>query len=69
MFLLHHFYKYILIQKVFCIGFPWWLSGKESAYQCKKHGFDPWARKILHGSKRPGPRGEMNKMVPGYLAL
>ena len=43
MFLLHHFYKYILIQKVFSIGFPWWLRGKESTYQCKKHGFNPWA--------------------------
>ena len=20
---------------------PWWLSGKESACQCKRHGFDP----------------------------
>ena len=21
--------------------FPWWLSGKESTYQCRRHGFDP----------------------------
>ena len=27
-------------------GLPWWLSGKESACQCKRHGFDPWTRKI-----------------------
>ena len=20
---------------------PWWLSGKESTCQCRKHGFDP----------------------------
>ena len=26
-------------------GLPWWLSGKESAYQCRC-GFDPWVRKI-----------------------
>ena len=29
------------------LGLPWWLSGKESAYQCRKCGFDPWVRKIL----------------------
>ena len=23
-----------------------WLSGKESTYQCRRHGFDPWARKV-----------------------
>ena len=27
-------------------GFCWWLSGKESAYQCRIHGFSPWVRKI-----------------------
>ena len=30
-------------------GLPWWLSGKESACQCRRHkrcGFNPWARKI-----------------------
>ena len=27
-------------------GFPWWLSGKESSCQCKRHEFDPWVRKI-----------------------
>ena len=39
---------------IFCLAFtkwelPWWLSGKESAYQCKRyrrHGFDPWVKKI-----------------------
>ena len=24
----------------------WWLSGKESTCQCRRHGFDPWVRKI-----------------------
>ena len=24
------------------LGLPWWSSGKESAYQCRGHGFDPW---------------------------
>lgn len=26
-------------------GFPW-LSGKESVVQCRRHGFDPWSRRI-----------------------
>ena len=26
--------------------FPWWLSGKESAFQCRRHHLDPWTRKI-----------------------
>ena len=25
----------------------WWLSGKESACQCRRRRFDPWVRKIL----------------------
>ena len=29
------------------VGLPWWLSGKESICQCKKHEFDPWVRNIL----------------------
>ena len=31
-------------QKQLCL--PWWLSGKESACQCRRRGFDPWGRKI-----------------------
>ena len=27
-------------------GLPWWLSGKESTYQCRRSGFDPQVRKI-----------------------
>ena len=30
----------------FSLEFPWCLSGKESACQCRRHGFDPWVRKI-----------------------
>ena len=25
---------------------PWWLSGKESACQCGRPGFNPWVRKV-----------------------
>ena len=51
-------------------GLPRRLSGKESACQCRKHGFDPWVKKIpwrkkwqstpvfspgkSHGQKEPG---------------
>ena len=33
------------------LGLPWWLSGKESACQCRGHGFDPWSRRIPHTLK------------------
>ena len=26
-------------------GLPWWLSGKESACQFRRHGFNPWSGK------------------------
>ena len=26
----------------------WWLSDKESACQCRRHGFAPWSGKIPH---------------------
>ena len=31
---------------MFYSGLLWWLSGKEAACQCRRHGFDPWVRKI-----------------------
>ena len=38
------------------MGLPGWLSGKESACQCRRHGFDPWVRKILWRRKwQPTP--------------
>ena len=29
-------------------GRPWWLSGKESAYQCRSHRVDPWDLRRSH---------------------
>ena len=26
-------------------GLPWWLSGKESSCQCRRHGFNSWSEK------------------------
>ena len=35
-------------------GFPR-LSGKESACQCRGHGFDPWSGKIPHPMEQQSP--------------
>ena len=37
-----------LLHSLYCIfwGLPWWLSGKESACQCRRCGFNPWVGKI-----------------------
>jgi len=36
-------------------GLPWWLSGKESACQCRRHQFDPWSGKIPHATEQLSP--------------
>ena len=37
-------------------GLPRWCRGKESACLCKRHGFNPWVRKILQRRKwQPTP--------------
>ena len=48
--------KQTLKQK--CKGLPWWLSGKESASHCRRHGCKPWSRKIPHAAttETQGPR-------------
>jgi len=33
-------------------GLLWWLNGKESACQCRRHKFDPWLGKIPWRRKR-----------------
>ena len=35
-------------------GLPWWSNGKESAWQCRRHGFNPWSGKIPHASEQLG---------------
>ena len=34
------------------LGFPWWLSGKESTCQCRRQGFDSWSGKIPHATEQ-----------------
>ena len=36
-------------------GLPWWLSGKESTYQCRRHRFHLWSRKTPHSAEHQGP--------------
>ena len=38
----------MFVKKKWYLGLPWWLSGKESAHQCRRHGFNPLFRKIPH---------------------
>ena len=37
------------------LGLPWWLTGKESACQCRGHGFGPCSRKIPHAAEQLSP--------------
>jgi len=37
---------------------PWWLSGEESACQCRRHGSDPWSGNISHAM------GQLNPCAP-----
>ena len=37
-------------------GLPWWLSGKEFAYECRKLRFNPWVGKVPWRKKwQPAP--------------
>ena len=49
-------------------GLPWWLSGKESACQCRRHRFDPWSETISWRSWRkwqPTPVFFLAWRIPG----
>ena len=35
------------------VGASWWLSGKESACQCRRPQFNLWSGKIPHASGQP----------------
>ena len=41
---------------LFCVrknktGLSWWLSGKESFFQCRRHRFEPWSGRIPRASE------------------
>ena len=44
-------------------GFPWWLSGKESAYQFRRHEFNPWSQKIPQAMEQLKPRARTLGLV------
>ena len=69
-----YIYSYIYIY-IYIKGLPRWLSGKESACQCRKCkscGFDSWARKIPWSRKwKPTPiflpgKSHGQKSLAGY---
>ena len=35
------------------LGYPSWPCGRESAWQCSGHRFDPWSGKIPHAAEQP----------------
>ena len=35
------------------LGLPWWLTGKVSTCQCRRHGFNPWSRMTPHAMGQP----------------
>ena len=43
--------------------FGWWLSCKESACRCRRHGFNPWPRKIMHATEQWSPRTTTTETV------
>ena len=48
-------------------GLPWWLSSKESTCQCRRHGSDPWSRKIPHATEQLSARATATEPVPQSL--
>ena len=50
-------------------GIPWWLSGKESACQCRRRGFDPWVGKILSEVRGNGNSVSLPGESPGQGSL
>ena len=45
---------FFFLIKNFPEGLPWWLSAKEFACQCRRHGFNSWCGKIPHALEQLG---------------
>ena len=64
-----HIPRIIKMQRLYihlkiCLWGPsWWLSGKESACQCRRHRFDPWSRKSPHVSEQLSPCASTIELV------
>ena len=48
------------------MGLPWKYSDKESACQCRGHGFDPWSRKIPHALGQLSPCSTTTEALKPY---
>ena len=48
-------------------GLHWWLSGKESTCQCRRHGFNPWSGKspTCHEATKPVHHYWTRALEPG----
>ena len=57
------------------LGRVWWLNGKISTCQCRRHEFNPWSRKIptYHGASKPKLHNywahALEPMYPNYWSL
>ena len=49
-----HAWAYTQI-KLYLEGLPWWLSGKDSVCQSKRHGFNLWSGRIPHAKRATVP--------------
>ena len=49
-----YIYNGILLshKKEWSNGLPWWLGGKESTCQCRRHWFHPWSKRIPHAMEQ-----------------
>ena len=58
------------ITLILSLGLPRWVNGKESACQCRRHGFDPWVWTIPWRRKwQPTPvflLGNRQRSLVGY---
>ena len=45
-------------------GLHWWIGGKESICQCRRHRFNPWSRKVPHASEPLSPCTMTIETVP-----
>ena len=44
-------------------GLPWWLSSKESTFQCRRYRFNPWSQQIPHAAEHLRPRATIIEPV------
>ena len=51
------------LDKRHCKGLSWWLSGKESICQCRRHEFNPWSEKKPHAAGQLSPSTATNEPV------